>query len=276
MSEFYVTLPLHADRPAQRPGDPFDQLAQVGRAAELAALTGALAPFDPEGDESLVVSAALLRQSRHLRLVAGIHPAAATPVYAAKISASLQRFSGGRLDWWLQADLPPAVARAHGDFHTGADRQVRAEEFLTVARGVWTTPGYTFRGRFFEVLDGGFQPPLSGRPFPRVFLSGDPDLSVHHADVHVYTHGQPVAPLPGVELGLRVRVLAREDDHEAVRPAGFDGLSGSYESVAAELRRYEELGVSHFFLEAEPYLEETYRLGEHLLPLLARETADAR
>lgn len=34
--------------------------------------------------------------------------------------------------------------------------------------------------------------------------------------------------------------------------------------------------MTTFFLEAAPYLEETYRLGEHLLPLLAREDAHVR
>ncbi|MFI6323081.1 LLM class flavin-dependent oxidoreductase [Nonomuraea sp. NPDC050556] len=304
MPEFYVTLPTRGDGPrgdwhpdAHRPfppfitdprgGNSFDHLTQLGRAAELAGYAGALAPFDAEGEESLVVAAGLLRQTRWLRLVAEFHTGIATPVYAAKIAASLQRFSGSRLDWRLAVDLDPALARAQGDFHEGADRYARAEEFLTVAKGVWYEPGYTFAGRFYEVLAGGFQPPLSGSAFPRVHLSGTSrralELSARHADVHVFERDDDlegaIDRLPGVEYALRLPVLAREDVdeawHAAVRLGGFEGLVGSYESVADDIRSFQDRGVTTFFLEAAPYLEETYRLGEHLLPLLAKEDVHA-
>ncbi|MEV7967895.1 LLM class flavin-dependent oxidoreductase [Sphaerisporangium sp. NPDC088356] len=311
-----------------RPGafGPFDHLAQIGRAAEIAALGGALVPFDPAGEESLVVAAGLLRQSRHLRVVAGFHPGVATPVYAAKFSASLQRFTGDRLGWQLDVDLEPAVARSQGDHLRGADRHARADEFLTVARGVWHEEGYTYEGRFYQVLAGGFQPPNSGLPFPRVHLTGtSPEalaLSARHADVHLFTPDQDVQA--GIEAlaalaegegrrvgyGLRIPVLARDDDDEAWDEArrlwvltggeeaglpdpdprtrlwpgfariggdgsGWSGLVGSYETVAAGIRGYLGQGVTTFILEARPAIEETYRLGERLLPLFAKEIEHA-
>lgn len=304
MPEFHITLPTRGDGArggwhpdAHRPfatfvtdprlRTPSDHLAQVGRAAELAGFTGALAPFDHEGEESLIVAAGLLRQTRWLRVAAEFHAGIATPVYAAKISASLQRFSGSRLDWRLAVDLDPALARSQGDFHEGDDRYARAAEFLTVAKGVWHEPGYTFEGRFYEVLDGGFQAPLPGGAFPRVHLSGTSpqalDLSAAHADVHVFERGddleRAVDRLPGVEYAVRLPVLAREDDAEAwqatARLGGFEGLVGSYDSIAADIRSFEDRGVTAFLLEAAPYIEETYRLGEHLLPLLTRENVHA-
>ncbi|RCG32766.1 LLM class flavin-dependent oxidoreductase [Sphaerisporangium album] len=312
-------LPSFVTDPRAGASRPSDHLAQVGRAAEIATVGGALVPFDPEGEEALVVAAGLLRQSRHLRVVAGFHPGVATPVYAAKFSASLQRFAEGRLGWQLDVDLDPAVARSQGDFLTGADRYARAEEFLTVAKGVWHEEGYTHEGRFYQVLAGGFQSPNSGLPFPRVHLGGTaPEalaLSARHADVHLFTAGEDVAAgvaalseraaAEGREVayGLRVPVLAREDEDEAwagVRglwalagapgdPPGPDprtglwpgfatiggstplGLVGSYETVAAGIRGYLDQGVTTFVLEARPAVEETYRLGERLLPLFAKE-----
>lgn len=308
MAEFLITLPTRigdvlAGGSARLPAfvtDPrrdvadgsFAHLAQAGRAAELAAFHGALAPFDPEGAESFVVAADLLRHSRWLRAVAEFHPGLATPVYAAKLSASLQRFSGDRLDWKPAVDLDPARARAQGDFVTGPDRYARAEEFLTVAKGVWSEPGYTYQGRFYQVLAGGFEPPLSGRKFPRVFLSGTtPEalaLSARHADVHVFAAGDDLAAgitaLRGLAAGradggpaygLTLPVLAREDDEEARRagPPPSPGLAGSYGTVAAGIRDHIERGVTTFILESRPAVEETYRLGEHLLPLLGADGA---
>ncbi len=234
MATFLITLPSRGNGGrGARPGfpgfvtdprgafGPFDHLAQTGRAAEIATFDGALAPFDPAGEESLVVAATLLRQNRRLRVVAGFHPGIATPVYAAKVSASLQRFSGDRLDWRISVDLDPAVSRAQGDFLAGPDRYGRADEFLTVAKGVWSEEGYTYEGRFYQVLAGGFQAPLAGRSFPRIHLSGtSPEalrLSARHADVHVFDPGDDIeaVDLPGVTYGLRLPVLARDDEDEA-------------------------------------------------------------
>ncbi|MFC6885360.1 MULTISPECIES: LLM class flavin-dependent oxidoreductase [Actinomadura] len=285
-------VPAHTD---PRPGayGPFDHLEQIGRAAEVTGWDGVLVPFDPAGEESLVVTAGLLRRNRWLRGVAGFHPGVATPVYAAKVSASLQRFSGGRLDWLLSVDLDPATARAQGDFTEGPERYARAEEFLTIAKGVWREEDYTYEGRHFQVLAGGFQAPLAEQPFPRVFLSGTSaealDLSALHADVHLfdaYDDLDTLIPALGeraasrgrtVAYGLRLPVLAREDDDEARTALGHRGtvpasaLVGAYGHVAEALRAHERRGVATFVLEASPYVEEAYRLGENLIPLLRRD-----
>jgi alkanesulfonate monooxygenase len=50
--------------------------------------------------------------------------------------------------------------------------------------------------------------------------------------------------------------------------AGTTWLVGSYEEVAAALRKYADLGISHFVLSDTPYQEEAIRTGDHLLPLL--------
>ncbi len=122
-----------------RPGrfGPFDDLHQIVHAAELSGLDGVLAPYDPHGEESWIVAGGALRATRHSRVVVEFQPAFGTPVYAAKMSATLQRLSRGRLGWRLAVDTDAAEARARGDRVGGDDRYARAAEFLTVARGVW-------------------------------------------------------------------------------------------------------------------------------------------
>ncbi|MET7335107.1 LLM class flavin-dependent oxidoreductase [Nonomuraea sp. NPDC005650] len=248
-ARFHVVLPTRSTAAPELPAfvtDVRPALAdQAGRAAvaaDLAGLAGALVPFDPGGQESLTVAAGVLRRTRHLRVVAEFHAAVATPVYAAKLSASLQRFAAGRLSWRLAIDLDPAVARAQGDFLTGAGRHARAEEFLTVAKGVWGG-SFDFRGDFYEVAGGGFGPPLSAPPFPEVHLSGtSPEalaLSRRHADVHVFAAGDDldalVPELPGVRYGVHLTSLHQVDEYAA-------------------------RGVTEFFLQTE----DVYRLGEHV------------
>jgi Coenzyme F420-dependent N5,N10-methylene tetrahydromethanopterin reductase and related flavin-dependent oxidoreductases len=50
--------------------------------------------------------------------------------------------------------------------------------------------------------------------------------------------------------------------------AGSTWLVGSAEDVARSLRRYQDLGITHFILSDTPYLREIRRQGDRLLPLL--------
>jgi alkanesulfonate monooxygenase len=45
-------------------------------------------------------------------------------------------------------------------------------------------------------------------------------------------------------------------------------LVGSYDEVTAALRRYADLGITHFILSDTPYLRECARIGDELLPRL--------
>ncbi|PKA42486.1 LLM class flavin-dependent oxidoreductase [Rhizobium sullae] len=85
----------------------------------------------------------------------------------------------------------------------------------------------------------------------------------------------------GVAVGQqRLLDLARQgdvlDDNLYTAPGKFGGggagttwLVGSAEDVARSLRKYEELGITHFVLSDTPYLTEIKRQGSQLLPLLA-------
>ncbi|MFF2083025.1 LLM class flavin-dependent oxidoreductase [Nocardia sp. NPDC058176] len=227
-----------------RPGrfGPFDELAQIVDAAELNGFDGVLAPYDPLGEESWIVAGAALRATRYTRVTVEFQPAFGTPVYAAKVSATLQRHSAGRLNWRLAVDTDPAEARSRGDLVAGEERYERAAEFLTVARGVWNEneigaagfagTGFEYAGRYYDVIDGGFRGILSGLPFPTVHLSGTSPaalaLSAAHGDVHVLTEQPDGISRATAELGeraaaagrrvriaLELPVIARETEDEA-------------------------------------------------------------
>ncbi|GLY92768.1 LLM class flavin-dependent oxidoreductase [Actinoplanes sp. NBRC 103695] len=75
-----------------------------------------------------------------------------------------------------------------------------------------------------------------------------------------------------LDLAARGDVL---DDNLYTAPGRYGGggagttwLVGSPDDVAKSLRRYQELGITHFVLSDTPYLEEIRRQGEQLLPLL--------
>jgi alkanesulfonate monooxygenase len=269
-----------------RPRPRLREQRAAASAARLAGVDGLYVPFDPEGLESLVVAGALLREATAQQVTAEFHPGITTPVYAAKLTASAQRFTGSRLAWRLHVDLDPAVARAQGDFLEAADRYARADEFLTVARGVWHGSDYSYEGRFYEVLGGGFPAGRSSREFPTVYLSGVSDealeLSAKHAGVHVFAPDQDRSLAPtGVKTALVLPVVARDDEAEAAlaaRRSGFDArhgaLIGSHASVAEALRQYAAQGVDEFFLQLPDPVSDGYGFGQLVLPLtLIQEAA---
>lgn len=76
-----------------------------------------------------------------------------------------------------------------------------------------------------------------------------------------------------LDLAARGDVL---DDNLYTAPGKYGGggaattwLVGSPEDVATALRRYRDLGITHFVLSDTPYLPEIERQGDQLLPLLA-------
>ncbi|HKT06018.1 MAG TPA: LLM class flavin-dependent oxidoreductase [Rugosimonospora sp.] len=53
-----------------------------------------------------------------------------------------------------------------------------------------------------------------------------------------------------------------------VRPGAAIALVGSHEEVADRIEEYHALGMAHLILSGQPHLEEAYRFGEGVLPLL--------
>lgn len=271
----------------------FDYLHQVARAADIGGFDGVLVRGDLDGDESWIVAAYLARGTRNIKLIAGFDAAWGSAVYAAKNAVSFQRASEARFAWQIGQGADAATRRRHADYLPEGDVLARIDEFLTVARGVQTTAPFDFKGRFFEVQGGGFRGPLAGNPLPPVYLEGESDealaLSARQADVHVLEAAPParvqalaerlnvLAAQQGRSLsaGLRIDVLARETEEEALRDAqaygpqaGRGALVGSYGQVEQRLLEYIDAGVSSFILGATPAIEEAWRFGEHVLPRL--------
>jgi alkanesulfonate monooxygenase len=277
----------------------FDYLHQVARAADISGFDGLRIAHDFDGDDSWIVAGYLARGTRHIRLLTEFEASWGSSVYAAKNAVSFQRATNGRFAWQLAQGADEASRRRHGDNLPQTEVLARIDEFITVARGVQTTAPFSFKGRYFEVQDGGFRGPLAGNPLPPIYLSGHGEaalaLSARQADVHVFDAAPlaELAPLLAslqaqaaalgrtVAAGLRIDLLARETQEEAERDEARQfaqsglrsALVGSYAQVIDALAAYAEAGVSSFLLGSTPHLEEAYRIGEYVLPALRARLA---
>ncbi|MGC4095320.1 MAG: LLM class flavin-dependent oxidoreductase [Polyangiaceae bacterium] len=300
----------------------FDYLHQVARGAELSGFDGVRIQHDSAGDESWIIAGYVARATRSLKLIAEFEASWGSAVYAAKNAVSFQRYTQGRLAWQVSAGAGEAERSRYADPVPDADVLARIEEFLGVARGVITNAPFSFKGRFFEVSEGGFRGSLANHPTPEVYLAGESedalDASARHADVHVLEARAPNELGPTIQalralssqhallrrstplaLGLRLDVLARETRDEArfdatryaeqrgqaqsaepklLWPSLTSGaratLVGSYDDVIEALVGYSALGISRFLLSGVPHLEEAYRLGTYVLPVLRRRLAN--
>ncbi len=267
----YSAVTPHPNRFARTGGrdgyNYFDHLSQISRAAELSGFEGLWIPQSRAGEEPQIVASALAREVRRLKFIASLWTPLLSAVYTAKIANSFQRLTRGRLAWNFITEEPSARAwHGQGLRWSVADQVARTSEFLDVADGFWNKGPFTYKGRFYEVENGGFPPSLGGETLPTVYISGTSEaefaLAARHADVLVL----PVAPLHVIRnqiahldglaaehgrklrYGIETDVVARHADEEAWRvirdrweeaSRHTVSISGSDEHIAT--RSFDEL-----------------------------------
>ncbi len=321
-----------------------DHMAEIARAAEISGFVGGLLPSFPMTDDPWVISAALARATKAFRFMIAFQPGFLSPVRAARMSASLQRATNGRVVYNIITGGGGPSQRWWGDAFDHDDRYGRTTEFLDVLKGVWKQAPFDHKGRFYEVAGGGLSETLTREEIPTIFFSGSSEAALQSAAQHADYYLSWLEPFEqlrgkfaqvkartaelgrGIKCAIRVEVIARPTEEEAwreveigfgnvaaetrggfgrqggdsvgvrrlagigadtardyrdliispnvwggfslLRPGPALGLVGSYENVAARLDELIELGADSFILAATPHLEEAYRVGEEVLPLL--------
>ncbi len=322
-----------------------DYIAEIAHAAEISGFQGGLIPSFPMTDEPWVISSLLARETSTFRFMIPFQPGFLNPVVAARMTASLQRATGGRALYNVITGGGGPAQLWWGDSAGHDDRYTRTTEFLDVVRGVWGGGPFSYQGKFYQVENAGLAHPLSQQEFPEIYFSGSSDAALasasKHADYYL-TWLEPFAQLREkfarvrektdqlgrkIRCAVRVDIVARRTEEEAWaevakgfanvdkatldaflgvdgsdsvgaarqrgnRPAtlnsykdlitepnvwsGFNllrggqtqGIVGSYEQVAERLDELVRLGADAFILASTPHLEEAYRVGEEVLPLV--------
>ena len=98
------------------------------------------------------------------------------------------------------------------------------------------------------------------------------EMAAKHGQLDQHRRSSAVGQQRLLDLHTRGEVL---DDNLYTAPGRYGGggagttwLVGSAADVANSLRKYRELGITHFVLSDTPYLSEIQRQGDQLLPLL--------
>ncbi|HUI27678.1 MAG TPA: TIGR03560 family F420-dependent LLM class oxidoreductase [Candidatus Kryptonia bacterium] len=128
------------------------------------------------------------------------------PALTAKMAATLDALSGGRLEFGYGSGWYEPEYRGYGyDFPPPATRIAMMEEALTIITKLWQGGPATFEGKHYRITDAVCEPVPLQQPRPPITIGGGGEKLLlravaRHADVWNYFPG----PLPEYERKLNV------------------------------------------------------------------------
>ncbi len=218
---------MSGDRPATLP-----YLRQIVAAAEHNGFESLLTPTGAWCEDALITAALLADAGERIKFLVALRPGRMSPTLAAQMAATFQWQSHGRLALNVVTGGESREQRAYGDFLDKEGRYARADEFLEVVRGLWTSPEpLSFHGEHLAVVDS----VLARRPdpVPPIFFGGSSAAGIRvaarHADTYL-TWGEPPAAVAEkldrvraaaagngrtLDYGIRLHVIARDTSEQA-------------------------------------------------------------
>jgi alkanesulfonate monooxygenase len=228
-------------------------LAQVGRAAENAGFTSVLVPVGDACEDAWVVAGLVAGQTERLKFLVAVRPGFVAPTVAAKMVATFDQLAPGRLLVNVVTGGFPAELAADGDFTPHDERYARTGEFLEVMRKYWTERQFDHEGAFYRVE--GCRPFIkcATEPHPPLYAGGASEaaeeLFAREIDCYLLW-GESIPQMQeriarmkakaaangrSLRLGVRMHVLARETEAEAVE-AAYAQVEGVSEATRERAR----------------------------------------
>ncbi len=124
--------------------------------------------------EAWTLLAALARDTTRIRLGTLVTAVQyRNPALLAKIAASVDQMSGGRLEFGLGAGWKEAEYRAYGyDYPSAAARVDQLKDTLEIARRLWTEDRATYHGKHYRVDAAVCAPKPLQLPHPPIWIGG--------------------------------------------------------------------------------------------------------
>ena len=215
----------------------FAYLRQVAQAADALGYYGVLLPTGKSCEDSWVVASALAPQTERLRFLVAVRPGLQSPTVAARMTATLDRVSQGRLMINVVTGGDPVENRGDGLFLSHADRYDLTREFLEVYNALLRGETVSHSGPHLQIEAGKLLFRPFQEPMPPLYFGGSSDAGIDVAAQLVdkyLTWGEPpdevakkIAMVKEAALrrgrkltfGIRLHVIVRETAEEAWRAA---------------------------------------------------------
>ncbi len=215
----------------------FDYLKQVAVAADSLGYEGVLIPTGRSCEDPWVIASSLIGATQRLKFLVAVRPGLHQPSLAARMAASFDRLSGGRLLINLVTGGDRVELEGDGVFLDHARRYEQAAEFLRIWREILTRShdGGTldYEGDHLSVKGAKLLFPPLQKPYPPVYFGGSSEpahaLAAEQVDAYL-TWGEPPAEVAKkvadvreraarhgrtVKFGIRLHVIVRETEAAA-------------------------------------------------------------
>ena len=167
------------------------------------------------GSSALVFASAIAARTTKIRLgTAVLVPPLHNPIRLAEDAATLDLMSDGRLDAGFGRGAAPYEFTPYGIDH--ADTQARFQESVNMIKGIWTTPDYTYEGKYYSVRQANLVPPVVQRPHPPIYIAAtrtQATLDYAVAQGFPTMIGLTVDTQPAIELCRRYETLSAQTPH---------------------------------------------------------------
>src|SRR4051794_24391809 len=141
-------------------------LKQIAQAADDLGYFGVLLPTGRSCEDSWVVASALAPWAKRLRFLVAVRPGLQEPAAAARMAATLDRISNGRLLINVVTGGDPIELKGDGIFLNHDDRYAVTAEFLEIWKRLLAGEEGNFKGKHLAGEGGKvFYPPVQ-QPYP--------------------------------------------------------------------------------------------------------------
>ena len=185
-----------------------DYLKQVAVAADSLGYEGVLIPTGRSCEDPWVVAASLLPVTRNLKFLVAVRPGLHQPALAARMAATFDRLSGGRLLINLVTGGDQAELEGDGVFLDHATRYEQSAEFIRIWREILARShqgeSLDFEGKHLAVKGAKLLFPPVQQPHPPVYFGGS-SPAAHQA------HTRP-------QVGADFQVFARAPNRRRAAP----------------------------------------------------------
>jgi alkanesulfonate monooxygenase len=212
-------------------------LKQIAIAADSLGYYGVLLPTGRSCEDSWIVASSLISATERLKFLVAVRPGLQPPALAARMTATLDRLSGGRLLINVVTGGDPAENKGDGIWLDHAERYELTNEFLDIYKRVLAGETVDFDGKHLHVEGSKVLFPPVQQPHPPLYFGGSSEAAHEVAAKRIdkyLTWGEPPADVAlkikdikaraaaegrEVSFGIRLHVIVRETSVEAWKAA---------------------------------------------------------